>query len=385
MCVEQRGAIISFRPRQASTLLVILAAAVFLLAGSASADPTQIQSKKQQAQDVLAQIQLIDGQLEQAVERYNLANLRLGRIEADLRSNGRQLVVARTSLKNANIHLSKRLVSIYTSGGSASAMEVLLGAASLSDLVDRLETIERVGSQDNRVVRDVRRFRAEVKARKIRLEQARAEQRQVVAARADERRSIEGQLASRQQMLSSIRSEIAQLQAAEQRRQERLAAEARARLAQQRTASSQTQSEPAAAVSDNVGSAPDLGASIPAAPDSRYGGVVGIAMQYLGVPYRWGGADPSGFDCSGFIMYVYSQMGVSLPHHAASQYGIGVPVSRDQLQAGDLVFFNGLGHAGIYVGGDAFIHAPHTGDVVKISSLSDSWYAAAWVGARRIL
>jgi cell wall-associated NlpC family hydrolase len=383
--MQQRGAIISFRPRQASTLLVILTASVLLLVGSASADPTQIQSKKQQAQDVLAQIQLIDGQLERAVERYNLANLRLGRIEADLRSNGRQLVVARTSLKNANLHLSKRLVSIYTSGGSASAMEVLLGAESLSDLVDRLETIERVGSQDNRVVRDVRRFRAEVKARKIRLERARAEQRQVVATRADERRSIEGQLASRQQMLSSIRSEIAQLQAAEQRRQERLAAEARARLAQQRTAASQTQSQPAAAVSDSVSSAPDISASIPAAPDSRYGGVVGIAMQYLGVPYRWGGADPSGFDCSGFIMYVYSQMGVSLPHHAASQYGIGVPVSREQLQAGDLVFFNGLGHAGIYVGGDAFIHAPHTGDVVKISSLSDSWYAATWVGARRIL
>ena len=83
-------------------------------------------------------------------------------------------------------------------------------------------------------------------------------------------------------------------------------------------------------------------------------------------------------------MYVYGQMGVSLPHHAASQYGSGSPVSRDALEAGDLVFFNGLGHAGIYIGGDQFIHAPHTGDVVKISSLSDSWYAATYVGARRI-
>jgi cell wall-associated NlpC family hydrolase len=107
-------------------------------------------------------------------------------------------------------------------------------------------------------------------------------------------------------------------------------------------------------------------------------------MQFLGVPYRWGGADPSGFDCSGFIMYVYAKHGVSLPHHAASQYGVGVPVDRGSLQAGDLVFFNGLGHAGIYVGGDQFIHAPHTGDVVKISSLNDSWYARTWVGARRI-
>ena len=107
-------------------------------------------------------------------------------------------------------------------------------------------------------------------------------------------------------------------------------------------------------------------------------------MQFLGVPYVWGGASPSGFDCSGLIMYAYAQIGVSLPHHAASQYGMGSPVSRDQLAPGDLVFFNGLGHAGIYIGGGQFIHAPHSGDVVKISSLSDSWYASTYVGARRI-
>ena len=124
--------------------------------------------------------------------------------------------------------------------------------------------------------------------------------------------------------------------------------------------------------------------AIAPAPDARYGGVVGIAMQYLGVPYVWGGASPSGFDCSGFSMYVYAQVGVSLPHHAASQYGLGSPVSKSDLQPGDLVFFNGLGHMGIYIGGGQFIHAPHSGDVVKISSLSDSWYARTWVGARRL-
>ena len=83
-------------------------------------------------------------------------------------------------------------------------------------------------------------------------------------------------------------------------------------------------------------------------------------------------------------MYVYAQLGISLPHYTVAQYGAGTPVARGELQSGDLVFFDGLGHVGIYIGGGQFIHAPHTGDVVRVSSLSESWYAATYVGARRI-
>jgi cell wall-associated NlpC family hydrolase len=97
----------------------------------------------------------------------------------------------------------------------------------------------------------------------------------------------------------------------------------------------------------------------------------------------WGGSSPSGFDCSGLVVYAFGQMGISLPHSTYALWNVGSPVSRDQLQPGDLVFFSGLGHMGIYIGGGQFIHSPHTGDVVKISTMS-GYYSSNYVGARRV-
>jgi cell wall-associated NlpC family hydrolase len=120
-------------------------------------------------------------------------------------------------------------------------------------------------------------------------------------------------------------------------------------------------------------------------PDTRRGQrVVEIAKKHVGTPYRWGGSSPSGFDCSGLVRYVYAQVGVALPHNAAKQYRHGTPVSRDRLEPGDLVFFDDLRHNGIYVGRGRFIHARQTGKRVSIASLDEDWYAARWIGARRL-
>jgi cell wall-associated NlpC family hydrolase len=115
---------------------------------------------------------------------------------------------------------------------------------------------------------------------------------------------------------------------------------------------------------------------------------VAIAERYLGVPYRWGGADPlTGFDCSGLTMYVYAQLGISLTHYTGAQWFEGVRVPPDQLEPGDLLFFEpsarGPQHEGMYIGNGQFIQAPHTGDVVKISSLSEPSYEFGFVGAVR--
>ena len=362
--------------RQALVLLVGLVSA-FAAAPASDAEPASVAAKRAQAQSVLNQIQGLDANLSHAVEAYNLANEKLAKIQSDLSENRRELKLAQRNLARAQTALELRLVQLYTAGGDSTGLEVLIGATSIEDLIERLDTSTRVSDQSALVLREVKAYRIAVRTRRARLKHAHVEQARLVAERASRKASIEGQLGERQRLLGSIRSEIGRLQAAERAQQARLAAEARARLN-----SPQTGIEVLAAGTGALGG--DGGTDpIGVAPPSRYGGVVGIAMRYLGTPYVYGGSSPSGFDCSGFIMYVYAQIGVSLPHNAAAQYGYGTPVSRDQLQPGDLVFFNGLGHAGIYVGGGSFIHSPHTGDVVKISSLS-GWYSSTWVGARRL-
>jgi cell wall-associated NlpC family hydrolase len=329
-----------------------------------------VAGKQAEAQRIMGEINSLDSRVEQAVERYNLANVKLERIGRDLSRTRYELGVARANLKRAQTALAKQAAEIYTSRDSNSTIEVLLGASSLDDLLNRLDTVSRVSDQRSSLLGDVTTFRAQIGRQAAELQRAQSEQRQIVAQRAAERSSIESQLQRRRSLLSSVRSEIDRLQAAERARSLQIANAYHPQPQQSST-----------------GSIVGVSASTPeasVAPPGRYGGVVAIAMQYLGVRYVWGGASPDGFDCSGFVMYVFGKMGVSLPHSTYALWGVGVPVSRDQLQAGDLVFFAGLGHMGIYIGSGNFIHAPHTGDVVKVSSMT-GWYASTYVGARRII
>ena len=113
--------------------------------------------------------------------------------------------------------------------------------------------------------------------------------------------------------------------------------------------------------------------------------VARFARSFVGVRYRWGGTSPrTGFDCSGLVAFAYRRFGVSLPHYSVAQFERGRPVPRKALRPGDLVFFAGLSHVGIYVGRGRFVHAPHTGTRVKVERMSKGWYSSTFAGARRI-
>ncbi len=367
---------------RAPIVFSIVAAAAWLLlaAGSASADP--IEDKQAQAHAILAEVEALNHELEQTVEAYNYATIQLDEIDDDLVVNGRHLQAARKSLVVSQRRISQRLRDLYVNGDGDSTLEVLLGSSSLDDIISRLDAIERVSSQDAGILKSVKRYRKEVEASRENLQEAREEQAQLVAERAAQRQTIESSIGEQNALLASVKDEIARIRAEEQRRQAALAAQARAAAAAQEQAALSAQQDVYDSSWEQAAPGSDT-AYDPNVPAPRYGGVVGIALQYLGVPYVWGGSSPStGFDCSGFTSYVFAQIGVSLPHHASSQFSYGTPVSYDQLAAGDLVFFSGLGHVGIYIGNDQFVHAPHTGDVVRISSLSER--GSSFYGARRL-
>jgi cell wall-associated NlpC family hydrolase len=109
-----------------------------------------------------------------------------------------------------------------------------------------------------------------------------------------------------------------------------------------------------------------------------------LALRMAGTPYRWGGESPEGFDCSGLVRWAYLQVGLDLPHNTHALYGVGDAVPADELQTGDLLFFRGLGHMGMYLGGGKMVHSPHSGKSVEMVDLATTNYGGRLVGVRRV-
>lgn len=344
--------------RRIAILSLLLGTLLLSFALSTQSSASPVADKKARLREVQAKLQGVYHKADIAVEKYNQATSQLTTVQQQIKENQHLLKVAEYNLDVANTQLQSRAESIYKTR-DVGIVDVLFASNSFDDLVTQLNLMERLSNSDVDTVRSIAAFQQDIKDRRVRLDADKKAAAKLVAERAAQKSEVLTLQNRLEQMTAGIKNDIKRLQ-------EQQAAAARA-AAQ-------------AAASGTTSGGTGAGGSVPDPGGSGNSSVVAIAQRYLGVPYVYGGATPSGFDCSGLTMYCYAQVGVGLSHGATDQQHASTPVPISALQPGDLVFFGNAGysyHVGIYVGGGSMIHAPHTGAVVSYGSIG-----GAWIGGR---
>lgn len=373
--------------KRAFALIIITSFLLFSLSGIAAATTPKIQKAQDQAEALRALIEQLDEELSAAAEEYNYATQELSDTQAAVKKTKKQLATAEADLGTVQERLNRRVVDIYKSG-DLSMLSVLLGANSFSDLIGRYERLQRLGAQDAELMAQVSEYKVEAGERKAQLDSQLIEEKTAVEAADAAKEKVETQLAKQKTALKGKEAQITQLKKEEAARQAALAAAAKkaAEEAKRRAEAARAAAAAAAAAArrnnnttTTQGSGGGGGGSI-GYDEERSQRVVDIAMQYLGVPYVWGGESPRGFDCSGLVKYSYAKLGIYLPHSSRMQYNYGTYVPKSSLKPGDLVFFyNPIHHVGIYIGNGKIVHA--SGNQVQMGTVNRSSYT----GARRIL
>ena len=345
--------------RRIAVLSLLLGTLLLSFALSTQASASPVADKKARLREVQAKLQGVYREADLAVEKYNQATSQLTTVQQQIKENQHLLKVAEYNLSVANEQLQSRAQDIYKTR-DVGIVDVLFASNSFDDLVTQLNLMERLGNSDVDTVRSIAAYQQDIKDRRVKLDADKKAAAKLVTERAAQKSEILAVQGRLEQMTAGIKNDI-------QRLQEQQAAAARA------AAQAAVQAAAGGASYGGGGSVPDPGGSGNSA-------VVAIAQRYLGVPYVYGGASPSGFDCSGLAMYCYAQVGVGLSHGATDQQHASTPVPISALQPGDLVFFGNASysyHVGIYVGGGSMINAPHTGAVVSYGSIG-----GAWIGGR---
>jgi cell wall-associated NlpC family hydrolase len=350
------------------------------LATPAQAD--KVGDTKAQANRVWEQIQSDGQRLEATIERYNGATLRLQQTMGRIHENEVRLSVARVNLGKAHHALNISLINAYKNP-QPDPLQAALQARNFGQVLEQFALLDRAQSYNASILTDIRDYRKDVDSSQRVLNRERNTRRDTVAELASLKGQIQSSIAADKQRYTGLRAKVRRL--IEERRLAEIAASKR--IAEQQRKLQAAAATQAVAVNDigGVSSAsntpsssssssnpsPGVSAALPS-PSTTGESAANIALGQLGTPYSWGGAAPGGFDCSGLVSWAYGQAGHGgLPHFTGALWNSGTHISsQSDLAPGDLVFFHGLGHVGIYIGGGNFVHAPHTGDVVKISNLA---------------
>lgn len=410
------------RRRRLAAGAVALGLVTGLCAGTSGAD--ELGDKRAEAARVAARLQDLTEQQIQLAEDYNQANLQLESADRDIDAAQHRVDVATADVEANREAVRQVAVRAYLAGNDSPTMNVLLTSSADqapqkkgyldAASADRQDAIDRLAATRQHLEAEIEalgKAKGEAQDAKDKAERAKQRGDDAIAEQQALQAKVQGELSG------LVQQEQARL--AEQRRQQN-EADLRARgggdlltadaggtttttaggpttttsgTGADSGRSTTTSGAPAttaggpaptaAAPRPAPTPAPPAPAPAPAPPAPASGAAAraaSIALSQLGVPYVWGGASPRGFDCSGLVMWAYAQVGISLPHATSAMYAATRPISMSELQVGDLIFFYGLGHVGIYIGGGRVVHAPHTGDVVRIEQVANM----PVTGARRV-
>ncbi|HRW41877.1 MAG TPA: NlpC/P60 family protein [Microthrixaceae bacterium] len=382
--------------RAARSVAVVASVALVVGAGlTGTASAQDVEGTRAKVQRLAAEMDRLEARASELDEQYLQTGIELSKAETELKKNRDAVADAQARMDQARSEANSYIVSAYMSAGSDVAG---LGVGDPNVAVNEKVLMETLHGDRQQVADDLRAAQMDLDDRSADLEQASKALEDKKARQSSIKADLESSVSAQQALLDGANSELRAAVAAEQERQAQAAAAqaaadaaARARAQEQAAARART----ATAVGAPTAGAPGAGAparpgrapapakpaapapapapSLPVAPvGSGAGAAIAAAQSVMGTPYRWAGASPStGFDCSGLTMWAWARGGRSLPHSSSAQYAATQRISLDQLQPGDLVFFNNpISHVGLYIGGGQMIHSPHTGDVVKISPIT---------------
>lgn len=337
--------------RYASVLVVLACASLLLVVapvGTSAQTADDIAAKSQQAAQIAAEIDALDKQLAVATEAYNRVKVDLDAITEKVNETQKRLSEIKESLKRRRELLNRRAATMYKDGRTT-VLEVLLDTKDFGEFLERADYVARVAKNDADLIDRIKTTKDSVELLERQYSESRRQQEGLVQQTMTQKNDIENKLGVRQSLLNSVNQDIQRLIAQQ--------------VSTQRASDQQINQQAQQA--------------LVTAPD---GGLAKTAMRYLGVVYHWAGEGPGRcpngthkicFDCSGLTMYVYKLFGIDIPHNAAMQFNKGIKITLQQARPGDLVYFGTPAHhVGMYLGNDMFIHAPQTGDVVKVSKLS---------------
>ncbi|MGG7178250.1 NlpC/P60 family protein [Clostridium paraputrificum] len=378
----------------------------------ASQELQEVQNKQKELEKKLAElrekVQVLDNQISPLAEKINKNNNEISNINKEIDNTKKEIEQSKVDISEKEQVLGERLRELYKSGGQTSYISLIFSADSFSDLISKVDSASRLVKLDKKVVqelvekkdkldekigsledksKEIAKINEDTEKQKEELDVKKAEIQPVLneANAAAEEYARENLIPMERSMVKSqvdicmdSNSSLDQLKSAvSQLRAIRSANQIKSPVVDKEVVDAIENAKKLIKQKEDQASAPNRGDGVTA--NATQAAILDEAYRHLGKPYLWAGKGPNSFDCSGFTSYVYRRVtGIEIGGSTYSQINAGREVSQSELQPGDLVFPHS-GHVGIYVGNGQMIHAPQTGDVVKVSSVYKFWRA------RRIL